>query len=114
VRGGRDPLAILAEERVSLRQIAAGCIRLSRDDVPDWARVERRLLGDGAEVSEAGAVTVVGPGVGADARLVQRAREAVGGGAVVELDAGPLRLTLHLPSERVDDATRALHAALCT
>src|SRR5262249_9949884 len=64
VVGGGDALRILDEERVSVRHACARCVRLVRDDVPDWPRVERRLREDGCEVSESGEVTVVGPGMG--------------------------------------------------
>jgi aspartate kinase len=104
VSGGRDPLRILEEERVSLRQASRGLLRFVRDDVPDWPRVEKRLLDDGAELVEEGAVTVVGPGVGSDLALLRRALEHS-----PSYDLAPLRLTLYLDSDRVDDVTRALH-----
>jgi aspartate kinase len=112
VVGGRDALRVLEEERVPVRHACAACIRLVRDDVPDWPRVERRLADDGARVSEQGEVTVVGTQVGSDPALVRRALAAAG--AVTGWEGAPLRLTLELAPDRVDDATRALHAALCS
>jgi aspartate kinase len=111
VAGGRRVLALLAEERVTLRHALPGLVRLVRDDVPDWPRVERRLVDDGARVSEEGAVTVVGPGVGADAAAIARALEAAG--APLGFDATPLRLTVYVAPDAVDEVTRRLHAALC-
>jgi hypothetical protein len=49
--------------------------------------------------------------VGSDAATLARALAAAG--TVDGFDASPLRLTLYLAPERVDEATRALHAALC-
>ncbi len=114
VAGGSDVLRILEEERVMLRHACASCARLVRDDVPDWPRVERRLVDAGARVAEIGEVTVVGPGMG-DPRAVRRALAAAKAviGGEVELDATPLRLSLFVPAAAVDDVTRAVHAALC-
>jgi aspartate kinase len=109
VAGGRDPLRVLEEERVTLRQIAAGIIRFVRDDVPDWPRVERRLVDDGAQVTEDGAVTVVGAGVGSDPSTARRALAAAN---AREYDASPLRLTVYVACDAVDEVTRALHRAL--
>jgi aspartate kinase len=111
VAGGRRVLALLAEERVALRQAQPGLVRLVRDDVPDWPRVERRLVDDGARVTEEGAVTVVGPGVGADAAAIARALEAAQ--APLGFDSTPLRLTVYVAPDAVDEVTRRLHAALC-
>ena len=111
VHGGRDPLRVLEEERVAARHVCAACVRLVRDDVPDWPRVERRLTDDGARVTEEGEVTVVGTAVGSDPALVRRALAAAG--EVTSWEGSPLRLTVQLAPERVDDVTRALHAALC-
>jgi aspartate kinase len=110
VRGGKDPLRVLAGESVALRQAAPGTIRLVRDDVPDWPRVEHKLVDDGATIEVEGEVTLVGPGVGSDAALLLRALEVAGDAR--GFAAAPLRLTVHLASERVEAVTRALHAAL--
>jgi aspartate kinase len=112
VRG--DVLAIVDEERIALRHAGGGpgatVVRFVRDDVPDWPRVEKRLAGAGARVEEHGEVTVVGTGVGSDAATLRRALAAAGD--VHEWDAAPLRVTLTVASERVDEVTRALHAEL--
>lgn len=115
VSGGRDLLRIVDEERIALRAATAAptttTVRFVRDDVPDWPRVERRFLADGAHIAEEGEVTVVGTGVGSDAATLRRALAAIGG-APLGLGAAPLRLSLYVPPDAVDDATRALHAAL--
>jgi hypothetical protein len=86
-------------------------VRLVRDDVPDWPRVERRLQEGGCQVRESGEVTVVGPGMG-DPAVVRRAL-AVAGAHVTDWDGSALRLTLAVPEAAVDEVARALHAALC-
>ena len=106
----RALLALLAEERVALRHACPRCLRLSRDDVPDWPRIERRLASAGAEVSERGEVTLVGPEIGSDAALIGRALALAG--PVVEFESAPLRLSLEVDPARVDEVTRALHT-LC-
>jgi aspartate kinase len=106
----RALLALLAEERVALRHACPRCLRLSRDDVPDWPRIERRLTSAGAEVSERGEVTLVGPEIGSDAALIGRALALAG--SVVEFESAPLRLSLEVDPARVDEVTRALHT-LC-
>jgi hypothetical protein len=110
VVGGDALLAILAEEGVTLRQAAPGEARFVRDDLPDWPRVEARLAAAGAALREEGEVTVVGPGVGSDARVIARALAAAA--PTLGFSASPLRLTVHVATERVDEVTRALHAAL--
>jgi aspartate kinase len=105
-----DVLALVEEERIALRHAAGGAVRFVRDDVPDWPRVEKRLAAAGARVEEHGEVTVVGTGVGSDAATLRRALAAAGD--VHEWDAAPLRVTLTVASERVDDVTRALHKEL--
>jgi aspartate kinase len=111
IEGGRDVLAVLEAERVALRRAGPAGIRVVRDDVPDWAKVEKLLVAAGAMVSEEGEVSAVGPGAGTDAALVRRAlREA---GEILSFDVTPLRLTVHVAPERVDEVTRKLHAALC-
>ena len=111
-------LAVLAEEGVAVRGVASGTetlLRLVRDDIPDWARVERRLGAVGALVSEVGEVTVVGGGLGADPGALERALGTCRAADVPVLgwDASPLRLSLRVPEARVDEVVRLLHAALC-
>jgi aspartate kinase len=111
VDGGRDPLAVLEAERVAIRRAGPASIRFVRDDIPDWPRVERRLLEDGAGVTEEGEVSAVGPGAGSDVALVRKALGACG--TFLSFDAAPLRLTVHVAPDVVDEVTRKLHAALC-
>jgi aspartate kinase len=109
-------LAILDEERVELRHACARCIRFVRDDVPDWPRVERRLREGKLAAREVGEVTVVGTGLTAPAVVraaLAAAERALPAGASLEWEAAPIRLTLLVEPEAVDDVTRALHAALC-
>jgi aspartate kinase len=113
VQGGRDVVRILDEERVTVRHACAACTRLVRDDVPDWARVERRLIEAGARVVEIGEVAVVGPGMG-DPGAIRRALAAAESVTPeVEIESTPLRLSLFVAPALVDDVTRAVHAALC-
>ena len=105
-----DVLAIVDEERITLRHASGAGARFVRDDVPDWPRVEARLVAAGARLDERGEVTVVGTGVGSDAATLRRALGVAGD--VYEWDAAPLRLTLTVASERVDEVTRALHKEL--
>ncbi|MCA1665740.1 MAG: hypothetical protein LC659_15975, partial [Myxococcales bacterium] len=109
-----DVLAIVDEERIALRHAAGGAgatvVRFVRDDVPDWPRVEARLVAAGARLDERGEVTVVGTGVGSDAATLRRALAVAG--ELHEWDAAPLRLTMTVASDRVDEVTRALHKEL--
>jgi aspartate kinase len=110
VQGGSDALRIADEEAIALRAAAPGLLRFSRDDVPDWPRVEARFAGDGARIGEEGEVTVVGTGVGSDAATLRRALAAAG--EVSGFATAPLRLSVYVAPERVDEVTRALHAVL--
>jgi aspartate kinase len=110
VHGGREALRIADEEKIVLRGATGGLLRFVRDDVPDWPRVEARFIADGARIAEEGEVTVVGTGVGSDATTVRRALDAAGD--VLGFVAAPLRVSIYVAPERVDDVTRALHAAL--
>jgi aspartate kinase len=109
-------LGVLAEERVAVRAVesdgVAGVVRLVRDDVPDWPRVERRLVEAGATIAEEGEVTAVGNGVGSDAAAVAKAVAAVeaAGIAVAGVTASPLRVTLRVAPGGVDEAVRVVHA----
>ena len=105
-----DVLSIVEGEGIALRHAGPRGVRFVHDDVPDWPRVEKRLRDGGAAIEERGEVTVVGAGVGSDAATVRRALAAAG--QVHDWDASPLRLTLTVDSERTDEVTRALHAAL--
>jgi len=87
----------------------------STDDLPDWARVKARL-GEcfGAELTcEEGlsAATAVGEGLGSDARALARALARAGELGIVPLgfDASPLRLTIYVAPERLNELVSALH-----
>jgi aspartate kinase len=93
---------ILEEERIAIRAANGNCARFVRDDVPDWPRIEKRL--SHCQLSEEGAVTVVGPSLAADHSFLLRALEHSR-----EFDLSPLRLTLYVECDRVDEVTRSLH-----
>ncbi len=85
-------------------------------DVPDWTAVRSRmehLLGDGLELGEEGAVSMVGHGIGGNPTLINRARQtAVGAGVPINaVSVSPLRITLWCDTPFVDDLTKALHKA---
>jgi aspartate kinase len=109
-RGSSDLLRVAADEGIALRHASPMMLRFSRDDVPDWPRVERRFADERAEVVEEGEVTLVGSGVGSDATIVRRALAAAGD--TLGFAAHPLSLSLWLAPSRVDDVTRALHDTL--
>jgi aspartate kinase len=109
-RAGADLLRIADEERIALRYATPLELRLVRDDVPDWPRIERRFADERADVSEEGEVAVVGPGVGSDAATIRRALAVAG--ETLGFHATPLALSLAVAGARVDEVTRALHAAL--
>ena len=100
---GADALTVAVEERLPLRSVQGQELRLVRDDVPDWLRISGRF----SSVREVGEVTLVGPGIAADASLVRLA--ATGGLAV---SASASAITVDVPTESVDDMTRALHESL--
>jgi aspartate kinase len=104
VSGGADPLRIVEEERITLRQGTGGTLRFVQDDVPDWPRVEKRFVDDGCQLFEEGAVTLVGPGL--DAKLLRRVLLAA---QPTAWESAPLRLTVYVECERVDEVTRKLH-----
>ena len=100
---GIEALTIAAEERLPLRSVHGHELRFVRDDVPDWPRIAARF----AQVREVGEVTLVGPGIAADAGLVRLAAS----GALAVSAAGSA-ITLDVPTDRVDDMARALHESL--
>lgn len=85
----------------------------SPTDVPDWAAVREKLMGQ-VEIEEGcGAVSLVGDFVGRSAAKLARAR-SVAAGAGIALKAmatSPLRATLFCAQDDVDELTRALHRA---
>jgi aspartate kinase len=109
-----NALELAAQERIPLRAATAREIRFVRDDVPDWPRIEARLLATGATVFETAEVTLVGPAIGADPQLVARAAALAAevGGAPVELRATPQSVTMAVTAERMVPVERALHDAL--
>ena len=115
--GGPALLGLLADEGVRLRRFAVDGERAQAlfavDDLPDLGRVEgalRARLG-GVTIDECGEVAVVGPGVGADARKVDRLLEAAWALAgPSECEATPLRLSVYPACAQVDAVTRRLHA----
>jgi len=122
VRGPESVLTILTEEGIALRGASSSSdagsdtwVRLVRDDIPDWARVERRLVAAGATISEVGEVSIVGGGIGADPSAIEKALAACRHAdlAVLGWDASPLRLSLRVAEARVDDVVRVLHEELC-
>jgi len=122
VRGPESVLTILTEEGIALRGASSSSdagsdtwVRLVRDDIPDWARVERRLVAAGATISEVGEVSIVGGGIGADPSAIEKALAACRNAdlAVLGWDASPLRLSLRVAEARVDDVVRVLHEELC-
>ena len=85
----------------------------SPTDVPDWAAVRLKLMGQ-VEIEEScGAVSVVGDFIGRNAAQLARARSvAAGAGIVIKAMAtSPLRATLFCHEDDVDALTRALHRA---
>ncbi|MEM9452996.1 MAG: aspartate kinase [Myxococcota bacterium] len=85
----------------------------SPTDVPDWAAVREKLLGQ-VEIEEGcGAASVVGDFFGRNAAKLARAR-SVAAGAGIQLKAlatSPLRATLFCAEDDVDELTRSLHRA---
>lgn len=84
-------------------------------DVPDWPAVRERLLAQQIDILEGlGAVSVVGDGLGSDARKILQvtglARDS--GVDVVALSTSPLRVSLFCCEEDIDSLIGVLHAAL--
>ena len=111
-------IEVLAEAGVAVRALGlAATVEaiFSRDDLPDWARVQKQLEAacPGLAVDDTGAVTMVGAGVGSEAKNVRRALAVIDsvGARLDGLSTTPMRLTAYVASDRVDDVTRALHAA---
>ncbi len=83
-------------------------------DVPDWGEVQKRLvnvLGDGLQLGEEGAVTIVGHGIGSNPGIINKARTtAVAAGVPLNaVSVSPLRVTLWCDRPHVDNLVRALH-----
>jgi len=75
------------------------------------AEIARSLGTSVRAVSGLGTVTVVGPGVGADPRLLEAVLgvASAGGVRVHGVHTGPLHVTLLVPAAALDGLTRALH-----
>lgn len=85
----------------------------STDDVPDWAAVRSRLIGQ-VEIEEGcAAVSIVGEFVGRNAAYLTRARSVAAGAGinVKAMATSPLRATLFCDEEKADELTQALHRA---
>lgn len=83
----------------------------SPTDVPDWAAVREKLLGQ-VEIEEGcGAVSVVGDFFGRNAAKLARARSVAAGAGIriKALATSPLRATLFCAEDDVDELTRSLH-----
>ncbi len=117
--GGRQAelLAALERDTVPLKRLSCdpdgATVLFTRDDLPDWPAVRRRLQECGAASCEEdlAAATVVGEGIGSDPATLGRALVAARGAGVEVLahDGSPLRLTLYVAPARLDDLVRALH-----
>lgn len=82
-------------------------------DVPDWAALKVRLMGQVAIEESCGAVSVVGDFVGRNAAKLAKTRSVAGGiGVPVKAMAtSPIRVTLFCEDSQVDALTTALHRA---
>jgi aspartate kinase len=119
-RGAAAVEAALAAEGVRVLRVhgeADGegvCVVFATDDLPDWPRCEAKLRAAAAGVTieiGLGAVTAVGEGLGSDARALARAiaRARQAGAELRGHDASPLRLTVYVDPQHVDEVVRALH-----
>jgi aspartate kinase len=81
------------------------------DDVPDWSGIKSRLSSDIEVLEGVGAVSVVGDGIGSNASMLQKAREAARaiGVEIVAMSTSPLRVSLFCAEKQVDDLCRELH-----
>ncbi len=110
---------LAASLEVALLDVGAwgheACASIPLLNLPDWSRKRARLeaeLGGGATIEEGVAmVSVVGDGLTASAASLPRFLDAVGAMGHGRVVAGPLRMSALVPSDRLDDAQRAIHAA---
>jgi aspartate kinase len=116
-------LGLLAERRVRTRFVLAQgegpagetlvAVPLADLHGPDALRAElERTFGQLVRpLAGLGTVTVVGPGVGTEPRLLERALSTAGvlGVRVHAIQTGPLQLTLLVPREDLAELTQALH-----
>jgi hypothetical protein len=59
-------------------------------------------------------VSVVGDGLTTSGAALSRLLDALGAGAMRRLVAGPLRMSALVPTDKLGEAQRALHAAFVT
>jgi aspartate kinase len=110
-------LSALERDTVPLKRLACdpthATVLFTRDDLPDWPAVKRRLHDCGITACEEdlAAATVVGEGIGSDPATLGRALAAarVAGIEVLGHDGSPLRVTLYVSPSRLDELVKALH-----
>jgi aspartate kinase len=117
--GGRQAelLAALERDTVPLKRLScdsdSATVLFTRDDIPDWPAVRRRLqeCGIASCDEDLAAATVVGEGIGSDPATLGRALGGAraAGIEVLAHDGSPLRVTLYVPPARLDELVRALH-----
>jgi aspartate kinase len=94
---------------------AEACASIPLLNVPDWATERRRLesaLEGSASFEEGlGMVSVVGDGLTTTGAALPRFLDTAGGGNFRRVVAGPLRMSALVPSERLVEVQRALHAS---
>jgi aspartate kinase len=94
---------------------AEACASVPLLNVPDWAsrrrKLEAALEGSASFEEGLGMVSVVGDGLTTIGTSLPRFLDATGAGSQRRIVAGPLRMSALVPSERLHEAERALHAA---
>ena len=94
---------------------AEACASIPLLNVPDWASRRRKLDGalEGSATFEEGLgmVSVVGDGLTTSSASLPKLLDALGTGVPRRVVAGPLRMSALVPSERLAEAQRELHAA---
>ncbi len=121
-RGAAEPLLDeLGAGGVAMKRFVAAdgvaTAVFSRDDLPDWAMLRRRLepRWESCE-EELAAATVVGEGTGASPVCLRRALAVAQRMDIALLghDSSPLRLTLYVAPTDLDPLVRGLHAEFVT
>jgi aspartate kinase len=81
------------------------------EDVPDWAQLRAKLVGQVAIEENCAAVSLVGDFVGRNAAKLLKTRSVAAGMgiAIKAMATSPLRATLFCADEDADNLTRALH-----
>lgn len=115
-------LAVLAQHGVMLRELRIlpdGLLAsFTLEDLPDFARVLAALqqVDENLRFSDDQAVvTAVGPGLGSDAaHIAQLLSHLTQAGITPQrLTTSPLRISVSVPRQQVEEATRCVHALLC-